>query len=141
METQPTTGAADVLENTNLVRETYDCFFRGDIEGLMEKYTDDVHWEVYGPSSLPTAGPRHGKQELTAYFGQVAELLQSNKFDVQEYIAQGDKVVTLGEYNWTSKATGKEFEAHFVHAVTVRNGKICKFREYTDTHAAVAAMT
>ena len=140
METQPITDATGVQANIDLVRETYDCFFRGDIEGLMKKYTESVHWEVNGPTSLPTSGPRHGKQELTAFFGQVAELLVSNNFDVQEYVAQGDTVVALGEYNWTSKTTGKEFQAHFVHAVTIRDGKICKFREYTDTHAAVAAM-
>ena len=141
MDTQPTADATGVQANIDLVRETYDCFFKGDIETLMEKYTEDVHWEVYGPPSLPTAGPRIGKEALKLFFGQVAELLESNKFEVQEYIAQGDTVVSLGEYNWTSRITGKQMEAHFVHAVTVRDGKICKFREYTDTHAAVAAMT
>lgn len=140
METQSTTGAASVEENTNLVRSSYDCFFRGDIEGLVDHYSDDIHWEVYGPSTIPTAGPRHGKEELMNFFGQVNELLESNSFDVKEFIAQGDTVVVLGEYNWTSKITGKAFDSKFAHAVTVRDGKICQFREYTDTAAAVEAM-
>lgn len=141
METQSPTGAVGIEENTNLVRQTYDAFFRGDIDGLLELYTEDINWEVLGPSALPTAGPHIGKEQVRAFFGKVNDLLVTEKFDVQQYVTQGDTVVALGEYTWTSKVTGKVFDAHFVHVVTIREGKICKFREYTDTAAAVEAMT
>jgi ketosteroid isomerase-like protein len=48
--------------------------------------------------------------------------------------------VAIGEYLWRSKVTGRVFDAHFVHVVNIRDGKIYRFREYTDTAAAVAAM-
>ena len=141
METQQTSDAVSIEANTNLARSCYDSFLRGDLEELLSKYTDDVDWEVYGPSTLPTAGPYHGKEQLQSFFVKVNELLESNRFDIQNYVAQGDTVVAIGEYNWTSKVTGKEFEASFVHVVTIRDGRVCKFREYTDTAKAVAAMT
>ncbi len=141
METQSTTNALSIEESANLVRSTYDCFVRGDIEGLLSHYTDDIDWEVYGPSSLPTAGPYHGKEALLDFFGKLNELMDNEKFEVIRIVTQGDTVVALGEYTWTSKVTGKVFDASFAHAVTIRDGKICKFREYTDTSAAVEAMT
>ncbi|GJM30268.1 MAG: hypothetical protein DHS20C17_29030 [Cyclobacteriaceae bacterium] len=141
METQSTASATSIDENINLVKSTYDCFFRGDIEALLKNHTDDIDWEVYGPSEIPTAGPHRGKAEVQQFFQKVNELLEFNKFDVQQYIAQGDTVVALGEYNGKAKNTGKEFDSHFAHVVTIRNGKACKFREYTDTAAALNALT
>ncbi len=140
METQSTTSAQSIEETTNLTRQTYDAFLRGDIDGLMEFYTDDIDWEVYGPSSLPTAGSYIGKDAVRSFFGKVNELLETEKFDVHGYVAQGDTVVAIGEYLWRSKVTGRVFDAHFVHVVNIRDGKIYRFREYTDTAAAVAAM-
>lgn len=141
METQPTTSAAGIEENINLVRSTYDCFFKGDIEGLLTHHTDDIDWEVYGPAELPTAGPHIGKEQVMGFFGKVDELLEFDKFDVNQYVAQGNTVVTLGVYAGTAKKTGKKFDSHFAHVVTIRDGKICKFREYTDTAAAVEAIS
>ncbi len=140
METQPTTSATSIEENINLVKSTYDCFFRGDIEGLLDHHTEDIDWEVYGPEELPTAGLRQGKPAVQHFFGQVNELLHFDKFEVQQYVAQGDAVVSLGEYSGKSNTTGKSFSCHFAHVVTVRDGKISRFREFTDTAAAVAAM-
>lgn len=141
METQSTTRTQEVQEATNLVKQTYDAFFRGDIDGLLQHYSDDIDWQVYGPSSIPTAGPHHGKEEVRAFFKKVNDLLETEKFDVQKYVAQGDTVVALGEYTWRSKETGRVLDAHFAHVVTIKNGKINKFREFTDTAAALEAMT
>ena len=54
---------------------------------------------------------------------------------MREFVAQGDKVVVLGHYVWHVKATGKEWESDFVHALSVRDGKMTRFQEYTDTAA------
>lgn len=141
METQPTASATSIEENINLVKSTYDCFFRGDIEGLLATHSDDIDWQVYGPLEIPTAGPRHGKEEVMQFFQQVGETYEFSKFDVQQYVAQGDTVVALGEYAGTAKTTGKEFEMHFAHVVTIQNGKTSKFREFTDTAAALKALS
>jgi hypothetical protein len=37
------------------------------------------------------------------------------------------------------KATNKTFEDHFVFAITVRDGKLAKIREYIDTQALARA--
>ena len=141
METQPTASATSIEENINLVKSTYDCFFRGDIEGLLANHSDDIDWQVYGPSEIPTSGLRLGKEEVVQFFQQVSENFEFTKFDVQQYVAQGDTVVALGEYAGTTKTAGKEFEMHFAHVMTIENGKATKFREFTDTAAVIKALS
>ena len=126
-------------ENTNIVKQTYEAFLRGDIEGLLKLYADDVQWEAYGPPSIPTTGSWPGKEGLARFFATVNETLEVHSFEPQEYIAQDDQVAVLGHYDWTARATGRPFSANWVHVVTLRDGKIIRFREYTDTAAAVAA--
>ena len=48
-------------ENINIVKQTYENFLRGDIESLLKLYAEDVQWDVYGPTSLPTAGTWRGR--------------------------------------------------------------------------------
>jgi hypothetical protein len=126
-------------ENTNIVKQTYEAFLRGDIESLLKLYAEDVVWEVYGPASVPTTGTRRGKAELAQFFATVNESLEPHSFEPREFIAQDDQVVVLGHYNWTAKPTGRTFSSNWAHVVTLRDGKIIRFREYTDTAAAVAA--
>jgi ketosteroid isomerase-like protein len=43
--------------------------------------------------------------------------------------------VVLGHYVWHVKATGKVWESDFAHVLTVRDGKVTRWQEYTDTAA------
>lgn len=47
--------------------------------------------------------------------------------------ASGDRVVVPGRYAGTNKATGKALDAQFAHVLTVTDGRIVGFQQYTDT--------
>ena len=49
------------------------------------------------------------------------------------FVAEGDKVIALGQYSGKYKATDKSFRAQFAHVWTLRAGKAVKFQQYTDT--------
>jgi ketosteroid isomerase-like protein len=57
----------------------------------------------------------------------------------REFIAQGDRVMVVGFARGKVKATNKAFEDHFVFAITLRDGKLAKIREYIDTQALARA--
>jgi ketosteroid isomerase-like protein len=128
-------------ENTSIVKQTYEAFKSGDIEGLLKHYSDNIVWEIYGPPTIPTAGTRRGRTELAQFFAMVNEVMDSKQFDVNEFIAQDDQVAVVGAYTWEVKATGRTVTSNFTHIVTLSNGKITRFREYTDTAAFVAAFS
>jgi ketosteroid isomerase-like protein len=51
----------------------------------------------------------------------------------EEFVAQGDTVVALGEYSASFKATGKSFRAPFAHVWKLAGGKVKSFWQHTDT--------
>ena len=126
-------------ENTQTVKRAYAAFKSGDMAALLATYSDDVTWEIYGPSAIPTAGTRRGLAGVKEFFALLDGAMTAQAFETREFISQGDQVVALGDYVWTVKATGKTFRSNFAHVATLRDGKIVRFREYTDTAAGAAA--
>ena len=50
-------------------------------------------------------------------------------------MAQGDRVHVIGFARGRIKATNKAFEDDWIFAITVRDGKLTRIREYIDTQA------
>jgi uncharacterized protein len=75
----------------------------------------------------------------SAFFSTLAGTVDILKFEPQEFIAQRDKVVVLGESLFRTKAGGKEFGNKWAHVTTVANGKLKHFQDYGDTAAAEKA--
>ena len=57
----------------------------------------------------------------------------------KEFIAEGDKVVVVGNATWLTKPTGRSFDSPWVHVMTIRDGKIARFEAYNDTAPAERA--
>ena len=124
----------------DIVRQCYEAFGRGDINGLLALLDDGIRWTTPGPPDLSFAGPRTGKQAVAQFFEQLDATFDVENFRPKEFISQGDRVIVIGEDQSRLKATGKVIPAEWVHAFTVRNDKITTFDEYSDTSATVAEL-
>jgi ketosteroid isomerase-like protein len=82
--------------NVDVVRETYEAVGRGDIPALLDLLTDDVEWTLQGPSVIPFAGTRRGREETAEFFSLVGENLEFEQFEPREFVVQGDTVAVLG---------------------------------------------
>ncbi len=125
--------------NVEVVQETYEAVGRGDIPALLDLLTDDVEWTFQGPSVIPFAGTRRGREGVAEFFSLVGEELEFQQFEPREFVAQGDTVVVLGFERSLVKPTGRTFEQEWAHVYTLRDGKIAKFRAFEDTAALVVA--
>jgi ketosteroid isomerase-like protein len=56
-----------------------------------------------------------------------------DQFEPREFIAQGETVVCIGYYKARVPKTGGEMSSTWVMVFTVRNGRIARFREWTDS--------
>lgn len=101
--------------------------------------SDDATWQLPEIRGVALAGERTGRDGVKDFFETVARDQEVLEFDPREFVAQGDKVVSLGHYKWRVKETGREFASDFVHVFTIRSGKIVAFREHFDTAVVVAA--
>ena len=55
-------------------------------------------------------------------------------FQPKEYIAEGDKVVALGEAVATNKQTGKTSQNQWAMYWTFSNGKVTYYQNFSDTY-------
>jgi uncharacterized protein len=128
-------------QNTQLVKDAYAAFKRGDIATLLNMVDENVEWQgVIGTEGvLPQAGVRHGRAAVGDFFKLVAETTDFTAFEPREFVAQGDQVVAVGTYAARMKPSGNAIDSGWVMLFTIRNGKIARFREYSDSAQLVRA--
>ncbi len=126
-------------QNKSIVNQAYSNFQSGNIPALLALMADDVVWTVPEMEGVPFAGRRGGKDAVGKFFSVLAASQEALSLNPRELIADGDKVVALGRYEWKVLATGREFKGDFAHAWGIRDGKVANFTEYTDTAACAAA--
>ena len=73
------------------------------------------------------------------FFAQLGASTEFTRFEPREFIAQGDQVVAIGEYAARVKSTGRSVASDWAMVFTVRDGKVVRFREWTDSAQLVRA--
>jgi ketosteroid isomerase-like protein len=126
-------------ENTQLVQQEYRAFQNGDIPSVLGSLSSDVEWVVPHPKGVPLGGTYHGVEEVSQFFSSLGDIQEARQFEPREFVAQDDRVVALGHYAWHVNSTGREWESDFAHVFTVKDGKVTRFQEYTDSAAIVEA--
>ena len=110
---------------------------RGDKAGLVALVADDIEWIIPG-KDWPLAGTHRGHAGLTNLLETASRSIETST-EPREFMAQGDRVFVVGFATGKIKATNKTFEDDWVFAITVRDGRLTKIREYVDTQALARA--
>jgi ketosteroid isomerase-like protein len=126
-------------ENTEVVRNVFEAFGRGDIQGLLSLLAEDVVWFIPGPAEVPFAGERRGHEGALQFFQTLGGAVEFERFEPREFVAQGDKVVAVGFERGRVKATGRTFDNPWALVFTLRDGRVAEFRGYEDTAAVAEA--
>jgi uncharacterized protein len=128
------------MSNTATVQELYAAFGRGDVPAILEKLADDVVWESEGPAILRFTGVRRGEAEAKGFFDALRTEHANPELTITDYVDSGDRVMTIGRYAATMKATGKKFDIPIAHYWKFRDGKIVRYIGFADTAAAAEAL-
>ena len=59
---------------------------------------------------------------------------------MEQYLDAGDSVVVVGKYRGRHRGSGKSFSAAAAHIYDLADGKIARFRQFTDTKVICDAM-
>ncbi len=121
-------------ENVEAVRNLYGAYARGDIAAAINLLDAQVEWIqaenfIYADRS-PYIGPAAMLEGLFSRFSREWEDFTTV---IEEALDADDKVVVLGRYGGTYRATGRMVQAQFAHVLSVRDGKVVRFQQYTDT--------
>jgi uncharacterized protein len=127
-----------IQENVQIVKDFFAAMGGGDGQDLLALSAEDIEWIIPG-GDWPLAGTHRGHAGLAALLQKASDTVETSFPKPPEFVAQGDRVLVVGFPRGRVKATNKTFEDDWVFAITVRNGKLAKIREYVDTQALARA--
>jgi ketosteroid isomerase-like protein len=125
--------------NVQLIGDAYAAFGRGDVEAIVDACTEDVDWILAGPAEIPIMGARKGKAGVREFFATLASEDEVLQFEPQKFVAQGDTVVVIGHYKSRFRHNGAVAESDWCHVFTIRDGRVARWYEFTDTAAFLEA--
>ena len=107
----------------------------------LDLIADDVHWRSLadGATGMEFTGACACKADVQRYFANLADQWAMNYYSVDEFIAQGDRVVMIGRCGWRNKKTGATLDTPKVDIIKMRDSRIVDFFELYDTAKALAA--
>ena len=121
------------MDNGTLIRELYDAFGRGDVPAVLGAMDPAIEWDeaegfMYGGRYFGPNGVLEG------VFQKIGTEWEGFTVTPEKIVDGGDgNVVALGTYSGTYLPTGKSVTVPFAHAWELRDGKIIRFRQFTDT--------
>ena len=120
--------------SADIVKVIYEAFGRGDVAAVLGAFDPAIDWREADGFLYADGNPYVGPQRVAeGVFSRIVGDLDGLTLQVNNIIDGGDTVVTEGRYRATMKKTGTPVDAQFAHVWQVRDGKVVRFQQYTDT--------
>ncbi|OGO02716.1 MAG: hypothetical protein A2Y72_06400 [Chloroflexi bacterium RBG_13_53_26] len=130
-------------QNLQVVQQLFAAFGRADLPAALSTLGENVDFQSpvtrNAPAQISWAKPRHSREEVAAFFKELAEKMQIERMEALEYTAQSGRVVVEGRNRGIVRATGRTYEHDWVMVFTLQDGKIIRHRHYYDTADILAA--
>ena len=116
-----------------LVRQTRDGYrmVREHDAAFLDNIDPGVEWHV--SDTLPRGGVLRGSWAVLEFMEAVDKPFEGATPDAEEFLQAGDRLIVLGTWRGTARATGVLVEVPFAHVQQFRHGKIAYFHNYIDT--------
>ena len=123
------------MNNVELVKEAYSHFATGNVPAVLAMFDPAIEWhECKGMPFVKDDGIYTGPEAIvTNVFMNLPVSFDGFNIAVSEVFGVDDKVVMVGYYQGTNKATGNAFKANATHVWTVKEGKLVRFFQAVDT--------
>jgi len=118
--------------NIEVIREMLEDYLRGDYEAALPAFADDV--------LVVTSLERyHGLAGVVEEAQRWERMWTDYRFEVEDLVDAGDKVVLLYHQSGRSKTSGVELEERAGWVYTLREGKIARVEMFQDRELAFRA--
>jgi uncharacterized protein len=127
------------MANVDIVRLAYSNFATGNVPGVLALFDPAIEWhECKGMPFVDGDGIFTGPDAIvTKVFMNLPVYFDGFNIAVTEIFGTDDKVVMVGYYQGTNKATGNSFKANATHVWTIKDGKLAHFFQAVDTVAII----
>lgn len=122
------------MDNKTFIRSLYEAFGRGDAEAVLGAMADDIEWREAESQPYASGNPYDSPERVgNEVLGRTMSDFDEFTVTPGSFMAENDSVVVTGRYTARHKESGKSLDAQFAHVWTVRDGKVARFQQYTDT--------
>jgi hypothetical protein len=130
------TGGEIMVEDLHRQRvlNFLEAFYAGDVEGALERCSDDVGFVANAPIDiLPHMGHRHGKAEVREMWQTIHTRYSNMRYEVPIIVAEGDKVAVNIRVFFRKSSNGRIVQFDLAVFYTLRDGRIAQIREIMDS--------
>ena len=111
-----------------------EVFYAGDLQGALDRCTDDVEFFSSAPIDiLPHMGVHRGKADLRSMWEIVYARYSEMRYEAPIVVAQGDKVAALIRAFFRKRKNKRMVQFDIAVFYTLREGRIAQIREVIDT--------
>lgn len=132
--------------NTDILRHAYKCWAEskgGSCDHWLGLLADNLRFGSLAqgrPDALSFTQTRATRDGVADYLKGLTDDWDMIEYVMENYVAQGDRVVAIGRTAWRNKRTGKTVDTPKVDVWRFDDaGKAIEFYEYYDTAALAAA--
>lgn len=121
------TDVREADANAALIRNGYNAFARGDVQGALAGFAKDILWHI--PGRGPLSRDYRGPDEVLGFFDHFMRLSDGTfRVQIDEIFAEGDRVVIL--CTETARRGGRSWSSPQVHVWTIKDGRATAFCQY-----------
>jgi ketosteroid isomerase-like protein len=121
-------------DNVQIVRGLYESFGKGDVPSVLGKMDQSIEWNEAENFIYADRNPYVGPQAvLEGVFMRLGTEWEGFSVTPEEWMDAGNRVVVLGTYAGVHRGTSKPVRAQFAHVWSLKEGRVARFQQYTDT--------
>jgi ketosteroid isomerase-like protein len=123
------------MDKLATVKRFYSLLAADDNSAALQLLDPKIEWTEAERTPYFT-GTMHGIDAVVVgLFAPLARDFENFTTTPSDFVAEGDRVVSIGRYSGVCKRNGRLMSASFVHLWTVSNGRLRKFVQFTDSAA------
>lgn len=115
-----------------IVQDFYAKLTAGDAAEALALMSDDIEWITMMNYKVDGRG---SQKVLEGMLMPAMQEWEPYVLTPNEFICDGNEVVSVGRFEGTTRMTGKHVEVDYSHIWEVRDGKIARHRQFIDTGA------
>lgn len=120
------------MTNLEVIQELYRTFREKDYDAFLRICTPDLEW--IQNEGFPQGATRRGAEAvIEGVFKAFNNDWESWSFNIEQYLDAGETIIVIGSYAGCHRLSGKSFSSPAAHVYDICNGKVCRFRQFTDT--------
>ena len=120
------------------VNSLIEAFERRDMGYILDHVSKNSLWQA--PPTVPWGGKYIGPEGVKDFFTALAGNWEQTGFRINEQVADGYRVVTLGSFEGKGRKSGKSATSDFCWVWQVKDGMVTDFQGHFDSAAVVAAL-